>query len=98
MRGIDVMTPLDVGRMQTTDEEQLQFATTQGRTLFTFNMGDFCRLHVQWLAAGRKHAGIVTARQQRYSVGEQLRRLLKLIASRSVEEMQNRLEFLSDWN
>jgi hypothetical protein len=33
-RGIDVLTPLDVGMTQKTDEEQLQFAATQGRTLF----------------------------------------------------------------
>lgn len=52
-RGIDILTPLDVGTMQKTDEEQLQFATTQGRTLFTFNMGDFCQLHAQWLRPHR---------------------------------------------
>ncbi len=32
-----------------------------------------------WIAAGRQHAGIILAFQQRYSIGEQLRRLLHLI-------------------
>jgi hypothetical protein len=50
------------------------------------------------MAANRDHTGIIVARQQRYSVGEQLGRLLKLIGTRSADEMQNRLEFLSDWN
>jgi hypothetical protein len=30
-------------------------------------------------------------------MGEQMRRLLKLIAARRADEMHNRLEFLSDW-
>jgi hypothetical protein len=36
--------------------------------------------------------------KQRYSVGEQMRRLLKLIAPVSAEEMINRVEFLSAWD
>jgi hypothetical protein len=55
-------------------------------------------LHAQWLGVNRDHAGIIVARQQQYSVGEQLRRLLKLIGTRSQVDMCNRLEFLSDWN
>ena len=36
--------------------------------------------------------------QQRYSVGEQMRRLLRLISSLTAEEMRNRIEFLSAWS
>ncbi len=43
------------------------------------------------------HAGIILARQRQYSVGEQMRRLLKLVGAMSAEDMQDRLEFLSDW-
>ncbi|MEH1936351.1 MAG: hypothetical protein V7L14_22145 [Nostoc sp.] len=35
--------------------------------------------------------------QQGYSVGEQMRRLLKLIAAKPAENMQNQVEFLSSW-
>jgi hypothetical protein len=45
----------------------------------------------------RPHAGIIVAPQQRYAVGEELRRLLRLIGTVSAEEMQNRVEFLSAW-
>ena len=31
------------------------------------------------------------------SVGEQMRRLLRLIAARTAEDMRNRIEFLSNW-
>ncbi len=37
------------------------------------------------------------ARQQRYSIGEQMRRLLKLVAARSAEGMRNRVGFLNAW-
>ena len=50
------------------------------------------------LAQGKSHAGIILARQQHYSVGEQMRRLLKLIATKSAEEMKNQVEFLSAWD
>lgn len=93
--GVDVRTALDVDKISCTDEEQLIWATEQGRVLYSFNVADFCRLHSTFLAQGRGHAGIVLARQQRYSVGEQLRGLLKLIATKSAEEMTNQVEFLS---
>ena len=96
-RGIDATTALEVGMADSSDEEQLKFAQTEGRVLFSFNVSDFQRIHTQYLSQGRTHAGVILAAQQRYSVGERIRRLQKLIAARSAEEMNNRLEFLSDW-
>jgi hypothetical protein len=96
-RGVDVVGAWSVGMRQRSDEEHLLLATAQGRTLYGFNVGDFYRLHTEFLAQGRSHAGIVLAKQQHYSVGEQMRRLLKLTASRSAEEMKDRVEFLSAW-
>jgi hypothetical protein len=49
---------------------QLAYAAAQGRAIYSFNVGDFCRLHSQWLAEGKSHAGIILA-QQDFSVGEQ---------------------------
>jgi hypothetical protein len=46
----------------------------------------------------RLYVGIILARQQRYSVGEQMRCLLKLIATKSAEEMSNHVEYLSAWD
>jgi hypothetical protein len=73
------------------------FATAQNRVLCSFNVGDFYRLHTRYMAEHRSPAGIALARQQPYSVGEYMRRLLKLMAYFTVEEMQNRVEFLSAW-
>ena len=49
------------------------------------------------MRSGQNHAGIILVVQQRYSIGEQSHRLLRLIKTLSAEEMENRLEFLSAW-
>jgi len=97
-RGVDLLTALEAGMLERSDEEHLEYATAEGRVLYTFNIADFSRIHSAWLSAGRGHAGLILAPQQQYSIGEQLRRLLKLIAARSAEEMVDRVEFLSGWS
>jgi len=96
-RGIDAISALEVGMADSSDEAQLEFARTAGRVLFSFNVGDFQRIHTQYLSRGDMHAGIILAAQQRYSIGERIRRLQTLIAARSAEEMNDRVEFLHDW-
>lgn len=96
-RGVDVLTALEAGMIERTDQEHLEYAASQGRVLFSFNVTDFHRLHTEYIARGKSHAGIILARQQRYSVGEQMRRLLKLIAIKSAEAMKDQVEFLSAW-
>lgn len=96
-RDVDIQTSLEAGTTGQQDDRQLEYAATQGRAIYSFNVGDFCRLHAEWLALARCHAGIVLARQQHDSIGEQMRRLLRLLARVLAEEMHNRLEFLGDW-
>ena len=94
-RGVDVATALENGMIEKPDREHLEWASSQGRVLYSFNVGDFSRLHTEFLSQGHPHAGLVLAKQQRYSVGEQMRRILRLIAARPAEEMCNLVEFLS---
>lgn len=93
-RGVDVTTVGEIGTTSFSDEDQLILATEQQRVLYTFNVGDFCQLHSIYMAEGQTHAGIVISSQD-YSVGEQMRRVLKLMAAKSAEEMVNQLVFLS---
>jgi uncharacterized ferritin-like protein (DUF455 family) len=93
-RGVDVTTVLDAGMSEQDDMAQLEYATQHGRVLYTFNVGHFCHLHTQYMAAGKSHAGIVVVFRQRYSVGEQIRRLSQVISIKSAEEMRNNLLFL----
>jgi hypothetical protein len=97
VRGLDVVTALDAGLIQTPDVKHLEYASLHGRTLYSFNVSDFIALHASWAAAGQQHAGIIFGQQQRYSVGEQMRRLVRLIQMRSAENMRDKVEFLSVW-
>ncbi|MEM9948206.1 MAG: DUF5615 family PIN-like protein [Cyanobacteria bacterium P01_D01_bin.36] len=96
-RNVDVLTVADVGMLHKSDEEQLTWAAEKGRTIFSFNARDFYRLHTMRLEQGSSHAGIVLAPQQRYGIGELMRGVLKLINTRSAEEMNDQIEFLSSW-
>ena len=79
------------------DEAHLAYAAAQGRALFSFNVGDFARLHAAWRARGRRHAGLVLAPQQRYALGDLIRGLTRLAAARPAEDLRDRLEFLGAW-
>ena len=96
-RGLTVITALDAGLGEKPDEEQLVFAAEHGCVLYTFNVSDFYRLHTEWSSVGREHAGMILAPQQRFSVGEQLRRILRLRATNTTASMRNQVEFLGNW-
>ena len=96
-RGIDVTSVTGEGREGLEDVEQLEFAKEQERVICTSNTGDYYRLHTEYLREGKTHAGIIVITQQRYGIGEQIRRLLRLIAAKSAEDMENNIEFLSSW-
>ena len=69
-RGVDLVTTVEANRCGASDAEQLEFATELGRVIYTFNAGDFARLHREYLQAGRPHAGIGVIRDLRYSIGQ----------------------------
>jgi hypothetical protein len=97
IHGVDVTTALDEGMIQHHDSGHLAFAASQGRALYSFNASDYLALHSEYLMQGRHHSGIILAQQQRYSVGEQMRRLPRIINFRSAEVIQDQVEFLSPW-
>jgi predicted nuclease of predicted toxin-antitoxin system len=60
VRGVDVVTAREAGLLEQKDEKHQEYAMRQGRVLFSFNVGDFYRLHATLLAEGKSHAGIIT--------------------------------------
>jgi predicted nuclease of predicted toxin-antitoxin system len=96
-RNVDVLTVADVGMLNRSDEEQLNWAKQNSRVIFSFNARDFYRLHATLLEQGSSHSAIILALQQRYGIGDLMRGVLRLVNTKSLEEMQGRLEFLSDW-
>jgi uncharacterized protein DUF5615 len=97
IRGVDLVTALEQGMLRRDDADHLELANSQGRVLYSFNVGDFQRLHTEYLTDGKHHAGIIRAQQQRYDIGEQMRRLLRIVGGLSAEEMADSLVFLSAW-
>jgi len=94
--GVDVITAADANKLSCTDEEQLIWATEDNRVIYSFNVGDFCRLHILYMVEGRSHGGIILSKQ-RYSVGDQLRGILGLIDAVSAEDMGNQQVFLGNY-
>lgn len=97
LRGIDVTTVAEAERQGLSDLEQLEFATSQGSAICTGNVEDFLQLHAEFLSSGKAHARIIIIPRQGYSVGEQIRRLTRLIKSKSAESIWSNIEFLGNW-
>lgn len=91
---IDLVTTSEANNLRRPDDEQLIWATEQNRVIYSFNVGDFYRLHSTYMQQNRSHAGIVLVQRQSYSVGEQLRGVQRLMDAMSAEEMRNKLVFL----
>ncbi|PHM11492.1 DUF5615 family PIN-like protein [Nostoc sp. 'Peltigera malacea cyanobiont' DB3992] len=89
-RGIDVTTTSETGLIAASDEEQLYFAMSQNRVIFTHD-DDFVILHQSGLIM---HSGITYCAQNRRSIGEILRSLILIWEVLEPEEMRYQLEFL----
>jgi hypothetical protein len=93
--GFDAIATLEANRLGESDPSQLLWAAREGRMLVTYNVADFARIHYEWMKQGLHHAGIVVSRQR--PIGDALQRLLHLALTLSAEDMQDRLEYLSNW-
>ncbi|MCB9430570.1 MAG: DUF5615 family PIN-like protein [Ardenticatenaceae bacterium] len=94
-RQIDVTTVSEANLLGQADPTHLQHAARQQRFIFTFNRGDFFRLHTEWLNNGKHHSGIIVSDQ--VATGTIVRRLLRLLNTKSDRDMHDWLEFLSNW-
>jgi hypothetical protein len=95
---IDVISTAELGRLGADDEDQLRFAASQGRAIYTANLADFYRPAARCvLKPGRHHAGMVVLAEQRTPVGAQIRALTALARAYSPATMRDRLEFLIKW-
>lgn len=88
-RGFDVTTTPEAGLRGASDEAQLAYCLVQGRVMISHD-ADMLRL----ASSGTPHAGVAYARNQRYPVGDLVRRLLALASRLTAGEMRNRVEFL----
>ena len=95
-RGTDVVSAKEAGMLAQPDEKQLEWAWENQRVIYSFNVRDFYRIHSDWLTHRKSHAGIVLGKQE-YSIGNQMRGLLRLASVKSAEEMIDTVQFLRAW-
>jgi hypothetical protein len=92
--GYSVTTSAEEGRTRSPDVEQLRFATANEWVIYTANVADYARLHRDFLSAGESHAGIVARIYQQLDVGEQMRRLERVLTEYEGRDMTNVFVYL----
>ena len=88
-RGIDVTMPLDVGLLEASDANHLDYSRLTNRVMVTFD-SDFLQLH----SSGVEHAGIAFIGRRSRSIGQLIEMLILFYEAFLPDEMTNRLEYL----
>jgi predicted nuclease of predicted toxin-antitoxin system len=94
LRGYDVRTARESGRKGLSDREQIEYAASQQRVIFSHNVADFAKIHRDVLKMGDDHHGMILSKQ--LPVGEIVRALSRLLSHLKEEDMKNRVIWLSD--
>jgi uncharacterized protein with PIN domain len=89
LKGYDVISSHEVQKQSLPDYRQLEYAISQQRAIFTFNAGDFDRLHREYIEGGKNHFGILLSKQ--IHIGETIARLTKFLFEHSSEKIKNNI-------
>lgn len=92
LRHFDVLSAHELGRWGLSDEEQLSYATNEGRALFTYNTADYIKVYQDWLQRRKEHYGIIVSNQ--LPIGETIRRMLNLLNRLATDEIRNQIRWL----
>jgi Domain of unknown function (DUF5615) len=92
-QGMDVVRAQDRGLCGRDDPILLQAATAEGRLMLTGDK-DFLVHHAAWQGAGRSHAGIVYWHQDKYPIGEAIRRVLHYARNTAPADAANVVKYL----
>ncbi len=87
-RDVEALSAKDVGNLGLSDEEQLNYAVKNNLVIVTHD-ADFLSMAMNF-----KHKGIVYIHQQKYGIGDLIRRLKLLWEIAEQEDMLNHIEFL----
>ena len=88
-RGIDVTTTAEVNLISASDEEQIEFALTEERVIFTQD-DDFLKLH----KLGISHYGITYCRQRSRTIGEIISTLALIWEWVEPDDIKGKVEFI----
>ena len=94
-RGYDAVHVLEVNRAGKSDPEQLSYAVSQGRAMFTHNIRDYLLLDRKYQTQGKEHYGIIVSDQ--IPLRELLRRMLRCLSRRTAQDTRNQVIWLQDF-
>ncbi|MBI2472508.1 MAG: DUF5615 family PIN-like protein [Planctomycetes bacterium] len=87
-RGIKILSARETGNLGLSDEEQLEYAKKNNFVIITHD-DDFLTMATRF-----DHRGIVYVHQQKYGVGDLIRKLKLLWDVAEQEDFRNHVEFL----
>lgn len=91
-RGFDVLSARDADALGKSDDEQMLYAVSQRRAMFTHNRVDFEKQHTKFLESGMNHHGVIIAKRRRDA--EVVSKLLALLDTMTAEEIQSQLRYI----
>lgn len=93
--GADVLTIVETARVGIPDDDQLRFATADGRVMVTHDE-DYTALAAQFWASGETFAGVAYCHPLKYrgNVGGLIAALLLVHGAATADEMMNHVEYL----
>lgn len=94
---MDILTSVEAGKSRASDEEQLAYATGEGRVIYTANARDFAPLHFVWLGQRKRHFGIIVRDDQLMALGQQTLRLMDISATAGPDDLVDQLIYLDQW-
>lgn len=87
-RGVNAISARDAGNLGLSDEDQLAFANKNNLVIVTHD-DDFLSMAMEF-----EHNGIAYVHQEKYKVGDLIRRLKLLCETTQSENLINHVEFL----
>ena len=93
LRGYDVVTVKEAARKGMSDLDQLNYASSENRVLFSFNVADFCKINTDFIEKGLGHKGIILSKQ--LPIGVIVKALLRLLPDITPEKAGSNIMWLS---
>ena len=89
IRGYDVVSAHEERKWGISDFQQLEYAVSQSRAIFTFNVGDFIKLHDEYTQNNKSHFGILFSKQ--IPLKETIKQLTAFLYKNIAEKVGNNL-------
>ena len=91
-KGFDILSTVETHNRSLSEREQLEYAISLKRTILTFNIRDYIKLHKEYMTEGREHFGIIISPQ--INISTLIKKLSIKIMSAKPENIYNQIFWL----